>query len=99
MDGYGSKGLQGQLRQSLTNNPSSHRQSRMVGKNQVNSAIEKATTLDVDAGMRNSGGVRNLSLAGSKQAGMHQPHPGSYPSSTKDQGRPGAGTSLVQNLN
>ena len=99
IDGYGSKGLQGQLRQSLTNNPSSHRQSRMVGKNQVNSAIEKATTLDVDAGMRNSGGVRNLSLAGSKQAGMHQPHPGTYPSSTKDQGRPGAGTSLVQNLN
>lgn len=42
----------------------------MVGKAQVNSAIEKATTLDVDSNMRNSGAVRNLTLGGKQPTGM-----------------------------
>ena len=85
----------------MTNNPSSaQRRSRMVGKMQVNSAIEKATTMDpFDANLRNSGAIRNLSLAGSNKLTTAQQPPGTYPNSTKDHGRKGAGTSLVQNLN
>lgn len=83
---YGEKkGLSGHnLRNSLTNNnTSSQRQSRMMGKSYVNSAIEKAPTLDtIEQGMRNSGGARNLSLVAKASASVV--NPGTYPSSTRD---------------
>ena len=95
MDGLGSKGMNGYLRNSLTNNPSSHRQSRMVGKSHVHSSnIDKAPT--IDHSLRNSGALRNLSLANKNNSMVNA---GTYPSSTKDNGRQGAGTSLVHNLN
>ena len=66
---YGTMGLA--MRKAATNNPSSHRQSRMVGKSHVNSAIEKVAAGNminsIDQSMRNSGAIRNLSLV-NKQA-------------------------------
>jgi len=65
-DSYGSMGLVA-MRKSTTNNPSSHRQSRMVGKSHVNSNIEKVPVgninTSIDHSLRNSGALRNMSLA------------------------------------
>ena len=71
-----------------------------MGKSYMNSAIERAPTLEtIEQGMRNSGGARNLSLVAKNSASVA--NPGTYPSSTRDStgARQGAGTSLVQNLN
>lgn len=102
IDVYGQKGL---ARHSLTNNPSSHRQSRMAGQSHVanTTVIDKVQTANInnnsiDHSLRNSGALRNLSLVNKNATSTIEAV--NYPNTTKEKyGRQGAGTSLVQNLN